>query len=68
MGVTVSFLSSDLVKSWGGGECDGHTRGLARQGWTGGGGGAPHISVFILARTLSSLRAASQVCTNGGKQ
>ena len=36
--VTVSFLSSDLLESWGG-ECDGHTRGLARQGWTGGGGG-----------------------------
>ena len=30
MGVTVSFPSSDLVKSWGG-ECDGHTRGLVRQ-------------------------------------
>ena len=28
--------------------CDGHTWGLARQGWTGG--GAPHRSVFILAR------------------
>ena len=27
--------------------CDGHTWGLARQGWT---GGPPHISVFILAR------------------
>ena len=27
--------------------CDGHTWGLARQGWTGGGG---HRSVFILAR------------------
>ena len=37
MGVTISFLSSDLVKSWG--ECDGHTWGLARRGWTGGGGG-----------------------------
>ena len=47
MGVTVSFLSSDLVKSWG--ECDGHTWGLARKGWTGG-GGTPHRSVFILAR------------------
>ena len=44
MGVTVSFPSSDLVKSWG--ECDGHTWGLVRQGWTGG----PHRSVFILAR------------------
>ena len=45
--------------------CDGHTWGLAQPGWTGGGGGAPHRSVFILAR--ASL-AASQVCTNGGKQ
>ena len=36
-------LSSDLLKSWG--ECDGHTRGLARQGWTGGGGGTVEISV-----------------------
>ena len=33
-------LSSDLLKSWG--ECGGHMRGLARQGWTGGGGGWGH--------------------------
>ena len=48
MGVTISLPSSDLVKSWGRG--DGHMCGLARHGWTGG-GGAPNRSVFILART-----------------
>ena len=50
MGVTVSFLSSDLLKSWGGGG-DGHTWGLARQGWTGGGGGGTvWVSVYVSTR------------------
>ena len=35
-------LSSDLLKSWGGGESvTVTTRSLPRQGWMGGGGGAP---------------------------
>ena len=37
MGVTVSFFLQSCL-SLGGGGGDGHTRGLARQGWTGGGG------------------------------
>ena len=47
MGVTVSFPSSDLVKSWGGG---GGWRSHVGFSSAGLDGGPPNRSVFILAR------------------